>query len=558
MNIFSVIIFILFIPLIIHSRDIQFFDLELKKNNLNHKFSSNCLNCHKDISVLDQFHNFECTLCHNGNSKSDIKDSAHKGIIKNPSATEHQEEKCGKCHSDDIKRVRNSLMSTANGIINTTRYLWGEQSSPDALFSTIKTEYTEKIPDNSTVDDFLRKVCLRCHLNSSGSKREGDLRSSGCSACHILYKNSGEHLHQFTKKIPVVQCLHCHNFNRVGVDYVGYFEHDYSNSYRSPIYKGGTPPKIYGIDQHRLQMDIHFEKGMDCIDCHNIKQIMGDGRNISFKYQVEKIECFSCHASGKEIITKVSGKRLKSPKYNEKRISHEKHKTLECYSCHSIWGAQDYGLNVIREDYEGYFKWMNLKDINIPDTQHILHNSLGNYGELYKLDSNKENFSGNMLPPESTDYIDNKLAKGVWYIGWLFRRWEEPILGINTRGKISPVRPDYQFYLSWVDENFNIKIDNDKKIFNWNPYVPHTTSKYGRGCYSCHNNLKTLGLGFGMIADNGSIENIFEPEKDNLKIDFPIEKITDISGNKLQDFIYPTASPLPKEIIQKLIRGSQY
>ncbi len=470
-------------------------------------------------------HNFSCKYCHISKKIFQKKSKClEKNIIKNPSDLKYAYEKCGKCHKKDIDNVKKSLMSTNAGIINTTRYLWGFQKSPKAIYSTIKVGFLKRIPDNTIVDDFLRKVCLRCHINTEGSKRYGEKRSSGCAACHIVYKNDGTHYHNFTKNIPVYQCLHCHNFNRVGVDYVGYFEHDYNQVYDSPLGNKNVK-KIYGVLQHRLNPDIHFKKGMKCIDCHTKNEIMGDGKIYSFKYQQVKIRCENCHGN---------------PHKNDKN-----HKNLECYACHSLWGAQDYGMNVIREDYQGYIRWKDFKDINIPDTQRILHKALGIYGDPSKLSDNLTNVRIKFVPPKMTDYIDNKKKLGVWYILWTFRRWEDPVLGIDYQGKISPVRPDYQFYVTWIDKNMNVKIDDKKMIFNWNPYVPHTITLRGRDCYSCHFNLKALGLGYGMRLENGKIINMFIN---------PIEKIVNIKGKFLQKFIYPNSSPLTYDILKKLLK----
>ncbi len=480
---------------------------------------ANCKKCHPEITQLSKNHNFSCEYCHlKSSEKLIIKNKKCENVIKNPSDLKYAEKKCGKCHEEDIKRIKNSLMATNAGIINITRYLWQAQKKPDFKYSV------DNITSKTLVDDFLRKVCLRCHIYTEGSKRYGEIRSSGCAACHIIYKNDGSHNHKFTKKIPSFQCLHCHNFNRVGLDYQGYFEHDYSLAYRSPIINGKPQKKIYGEIQHRLTPDIHYLKGMQCIDCHKKDDVMGDGNRYLFKYQQVKIKCTSCH---------------KNPHKKDKN-----HKNLECYSCHSLWGFQDYGMHVVREDYQGYFRWKFLKDTNVPDTQKILKDALDGYGDTSLLQDNKKIRFKN-ISPFITDYISNKKKLGVWYILWTFRRWEDPVLGINQRGKISPVRPDYQFYVTWIDKDMNVKIDNVKMKFNWSPYVPHTTIKQGRDCYSCHFNIKSLGLGYGMIGKNGKIFNIIKN---------PIEKIVNMKGIQLQPFIYPKTRPLTLKILQKLVR----
>ncbi len=425
-------------------------------------------------------------------------------------------------------------MSTNAGIINITRYLWYEENSINGNYSTIEVGKLKKIPDEKLVDDFLRKVCLRCHINTEGAKRYGEYRSSGCASCHIIYKNDGSHLHKFTKDIPVTQCLHCHNFNRIGFDYAGFFEHDYNQVYNSPL---GNPnfKKIYGEYQHRLISDVHYRLGYKCTFCHKKEEVMGDGKIYLFEHEQVKIKCVNCHKKPHKIK--------------------DYHKSLKCYSCHSIWGAQDYGMHVVREDYEGYFRWKDFKNTNVPDTQKILNKALGIYGDLAKLTDNPNDLKFKKVPPKITDYIDGKKKLGVWYILWTYRRWENPVLGIDSNGKITPVRPEYQFYVTWIDKNMNVKVNSKKMRFGWAPYFPHTITKYGRSCYSCHFNLKSLGLGYGMIVDGKKVVNMYNLKEDGFKIDFPLEKIISVNGKILQDFIFPNTSPLKIHTIKKMLKG---
>lgn len=74
---------------------------------------------------------------------------------------------------------------------------------------------------------YVQTDCGRCHLYTAGSKAPGDYRSTGCTACHVVYRNEGfsesfdqtipknETSHPFKHKIvrftPIEQCAHCHN-----------------------------------------------------------------------------------------------------------------------------------------------------------------------------------------------------------------------------------------------------------------------------------------------------------------------------------------------------------
>ena len=93
--------------------------------------------------------------------------------------------------------------------------------------------------------DTYRKQCARCHVWGEGRNQRGDLRASGCAACHILYGNDGKYegsdpniknngtrphplRHRITNAIPAAQCTHCHTMGRrIGTTFVGMFEYDY-------------------------------------------------------------------------------------------------------------------------------------------------------------------------------------------------------------------------------------------------------------------------------------------------------------------------------------------
>ena len=66
-----------------------------------------------------------------------------------------------------------------------------------------------------------------CHVWGEGRNKRGDLRASGCAACHVLYGNDGKYegddptikntetrphslRHRITTAIPAAQCTHCH------------------------------------------------------------------------------------------------------------------------------------------------------------------------------------------------------------------------------------------------------------------------------------------------------------------------------------------------------------
>ncbi|HTG17774.1 MAG TPA: hypothetical protein VK747_21180, partial [Blastocatellia bacterium] len=55
-------------------------------------------------------------------------------------------------------------------------------------------------------------------------------------------------------------------------------------------------------------MDIHLEKGMECVDCHFYQDLHGDGNIYTRNWDAIEIECQDCHGTAKKLATlKTSG-----------------------------------------------------------------------------------------------------------------------------------------------------------------------------------------------------------------------------------------------------------
>lgn len=55
------------------------------------------------------------------------------------------------------------------------------------------------------------------------------------------------------------------------------------------------------------QMDVHFERGMHCIDCHFLQDVHGDGHVYSTNWDAIEIECEDCHGGKKRSNLTTSG-----------------------------------------------------------------------------------------------------------------------------------------------------------------------------------------------------------------------------------------------------------
>ena len=470
----------------------------------------------------------------------------------NPGDLRVAEKACGgECHGPTVEAVKRSMMTHTSGEITVARYRAGAQQDTlghmgslpltdpnfDASLPTTVTSVTRFDPpplgENPTFGDYqdhyMIKACFRCHTNDFGeNKFDGDYRSSGCSACHMVYADDGKSRsadptisklsrphpinHAMTSAVPTNQCTHCHYRGaRIGPSYQGYRESGAAGL--NPVDKEvlgvglhGHGPSYYITHERDPEKfpddtppDIHFERGMHCIDCLTRHDVHGDGHIYSDTLNQIEIRCEDCHGSLQEdsqlktsrgvalshmwkdskgdvwLRGKVDGKKRlvkqvrqvidkASPYYNviagkhmgRDSNGHSHLDTVECYTCHSDWMANCYGCHVTLD-------------------------------------------IGKSAPNLTTGEITPGRPSGR-------RAWvtvHDLILMQGVRGKIAPSQPAERFYLTV--KKTTTAADGSKKVetilkdqprmrapgvpgMGARPVNPHTTRRFGRysRCDYCH------------------------------------------------------------------------
>ena len=474
--------------------------------------------------------------------------------------------------------------------------------------------------------DTYRKQCARCHVWGEGRNERGDLRASGCAACHILYGNDGKYegsdpniknngtrphplRHRITNAIPAAQCTHCHTRGRrIGTTFVGMFEYDYVNDGHAPPFDEHAKPQetLFTKEYLHVRKDVHFERGMECVDCHTSIDVHGDGNIYPATVYQAEITCYDCHGTPKEypwelpvgygtpvilegsrgiykdglkeylltsrgnvkanwireedkayVFSLYTGKKHEIPLLKDIRtndtfktqqgkvamsIIHEHIEKLECYACHATWAPQCYGCHM---QY----------DRRVKGTDWITTSK--------KVDP----FTGRQTVTE--EFGDLSLENRS------FMRWESPILGINLRGKVSPLAPGCQVFYTFVDEKGSIQTLNKHYTTSTGhnsptlaPMHPHSISLVARTCEDCHTNPKSVGYGTGnsrsaekILGDSplfqdlskgvyGDIPNIKTGRWQTPKIeDFPyaLDQLVLRSGKQIQNMPLPEDRPLNQE-----------
>ena len=355
-----------------------------------------CLDCHEEEP--DKAHGrqvISCSSCHLGNPLAATPFEAHKDMVLNPGELTIAHKTCGQegCHVSQLKWVKNTLMATNRGIISTLRYYWGETDDQNEKLTVWMLKESSK---TSLAIDYFKKLCGTCHLYLERHKLPGFLaeKGGGCTACHYKRPKNERSFKghpKITKAIPMENCVRCHNRSgRIGLTYQGLYE---SEGYGTPFDEGDTSKEQLedGRFVQKISPDVHFEKGLVCIDCHNKKELMGDGRQRAHLYEQVEIECTTCH-SGPDILRtiliesrdpkqkfpkltnlvevngkiflkgKSDGKLHPLNKFSKDKCKDKDHSRLSCQACHSKWVPQCYGCHVKYDKSEKQLDKLTLKE----------------------------------------------------------------------------------------------------------------------------------------------------------------------------------------------------
>ena len=448
--------------------------------------------------------------------------------------------------------------------------------------------------------------------------------------------------------IPSETCTSCHNRGkRIGVSYLGIME----SPYDTPFGKDGKKqPKLHGKYYNFIQDDVHHniksrdgnpKGGLLCQDCHTTTSVHGNGNLAGTTLAEVEVECADCHGipdkypwelplgyqdefqikgnnkarglakepiptvkkfgthydpedgflisargnplgnvvrrGNKVLVHSASGLDFYAPTLKElteensfknpkeartAMVNIEGHiENMECYSCHSTWAPQCYGCHV-EVDYSKEFTskdWIKTGSA---------HDSLG---ETYRTKN------GECIRQKG------KVTEGRTYL-----RWENPILGVNGEGRISPLIPGCQQITTVIDENGKELVSSKiwrtapglenggpegQRGLDMSPVNPHTTSAKPRSCASCHTDPKALGYGI----DNGKYMNGYEKDgyagmrtatgeliAENVQVQFQkidnfpydLSQIVTRDDKQIQTVghHWPASGPLPKNVRDKVER----
>ncbi len=442
--------------------------------------------------------------------------------------------------------------------------------------------------------------------------------------------------------IPSETCNSCHNRGkRIGVSYQGIMEFPYGSPYSA---SGGKQPALHTKNYLYIKDDLHHSiesrdgnpaGGMLCQDCHTSIDMHGDGNLPGTTLAQVEIECEDCHGTvaqfpwdlplgyGEEFgVALAGGPRGLSEdsndesymfgieyeagdgylltargnpfgnvvRHGDKVIMHSASgldfevpvlkqlalddtwkspdamvamsqvgahmESMECYACHADWAPQCYGCHITVDYSEGKtdVDWIN-------NANAIGPNGLGPDNEL---GTNGLTSAGKVS--ETRSYL----------------RWEEPTLGINGEGRVSPLMPGCQVITTVIDKDGNTVVQNETwmtpdaggtKGLDHAAVQPHTAGRQARACESCHNNPKALGYGImggrfmqgydaGFVVDLETATGEIIPDQAQFQslpipsLDHDLSRIVTEDGKQLVTVgsHWPLTGPLPQEMRDKMER----
>jgi hypothetical protein len=236
------------------------------------------------------------------------------------------------------------------GSVPALKALQGFDRESERPFGT----YTELDLHKETIN----KLCGTCHLGTAGKNNQyGNFRASGCTGCHMAYDWSGQSQsgdpmipkgeptypdaytaisyperphpprHVIRRNPTAQDCMACHTgsmrtvFQFMGIrvdenrDLTKANQVDGKNlDFRYSNLIDNTRDanaKLHGFTQDQLieyedldgngeddtPADVHYQAGLECVDCHNSIDMHGDGRIYSRQFYQVNVRCSSCHGT---------------------------------------------------------------------------------------------------------------------------------------------------------------------------------------------------------------------------------------------------------------------
>ena len=383
-----------------------------------------CLKCH--VVTIDDAHDIGCITCHQGHPGAVTVERAHDGLVSRPASPGNMKKYCGGCHASRVNHAAGSSHFTLEHETGAVWQAFFPSASRPAPADLRREEYPWSL--QGLVADMLRRRCLLCHVYYAGDDYSGTRRGTGCAACHLDTAAGSMPLdHRFSARVDDRRCLACHYGNFVGWDFYGRFEKDYPADFRAPLSKGRHIPRPYGVEWLDMTPDVHRAGGMSCTSCHAPGPCGA---------RDEALACTSCH----DAQDLDGGEGVHAPGVLMR---------VSCTVCHAVWAPVDAGRSLMRQDMPDYEEWLRLSVQGSSEVEELCRQQglapFDRWSPAYMLDK----IAGNPGP-------------GIWFQGFVARRFWPVVIAETTDGRLVNARPLLDLSLSYLNGDDMIMADNIK------------------------------------------------------------------------------------------------
>ena len=210
------------------------------------------------------------------------------------------------------------------------------------------------------------------------------------------------------------------------------------------------------------------------------------------------IPCSGCHTM-KSLLAGSGGRTCRECHTPDRRVLEHRiggHlERLECTACHAAWSPQEYGTFSLR----------------------------------FADPAVKEEFD--LRPGASPAYLKSSYLK----------RQDLPPLGLNNRGLVSPIRPQFIVFYTDIDAARGGSRENLLLAAEWRAFTPHTVQRGTTACGGCHDNPRRF-----LLEPAG--EEIYLLRRDGL----PLDSFWQRQGQRVTN-----GSFLPEERYRRMATGSR-
>jgi len=477
-----------------------------------------CFNCHTQNTGFSEYHNPEligCVSCHLGNPKAKDKDDSHKGMVLIPGNLVDADQTCGKCHKDELHKIKHSLMTTNSGLVAVDKFIFGEADSPDYHYNITDLQFT-------AADKHMRDLCANCHLGAE-KKEFGEItqlsRGGGCNACHLNYSaEAKKDLDTYLKSgkidlpkvhpstdifVTNVHCFGCHSrSSRISTNYEGWHETllDKKDVLNKAGYKVFEDERVYSYEGE----DVHHTKGLLCIDCHSSHEVMGDGKDYLHEEQAVTLNCADCHYKDKPNTINYDELDIESSLvFLHRKYEHRDKKILAVKKDgHPL-------VNTFVDDNGEVFLIGKKDGVLHPIKKQSDVCSRDNAHQSVSCSTCHAQWSPRCIGCHNSfeknsktayDLLDKKYVEGRWVEHVYEFLADKPAMGVRVNDEGRKIEPAIPGMILTIDHD---SYDDDKKGTSFHrlyaPNSPHTISKAVRDCKSCHANSAAIGYGNGKL-----------------------------------------------------------